>query len=52
MQVRCDLDLGGGSWYLPRVKPHHKKILVITLLVAIAGWLAWTVLLVPADLSQ
>jgi hypothetical protein len=34
------------------VKPHHKKIAVITILVAIAGWLAWTMLLVPADLTQ
>jgi hypothetical protein len=34
------------------VKPHHKRIAVITLLVAIAGWIAWTMLLVPADLSR
>jgi hypothetical protein len=34
------------------VKPHHKRIAVITLLVAIAGWIAWTMLLVPVDLSR
>jgi hypothetical protein len=33
------------------VKRHH-KIAVIALLVAIAGWIAWTMLLVPADLSR
>jgi len=34
------------------VKPHHKRIALIALVVAIAGWLAWTMMLVPADLTQ
>ena len=52
MDGRSPLALAGAPWYPRRVKPHHKKIAVITILVAIAGWLAWTMLLVPADLTQ
>jgi hypothetical protein len=40
------------AWYPRHVKPHHRRIALITLIVAIAGWLAWTMLLVPTDLSQ
>jgi hypothetical protein len=34
------------------VRPHHKRIVLIALVVTIVGWLAWTMLLVPADLTQ
>jgi hypothetical protein len=34
------------------VKARHKKIAVAALVVAMLGWLAWTMLLVPADLAQ
>jgi len=42
----------GQAWYPPGVKPHHKRILVIALALTVIGWLAWTMLQVPADLTQ
>jgi hypothetical protein len=40
------------AWYPPGVKSHHKRIVTVALALTILGWLAWTILLVPADLTQ
>jgi hypothetical protein len=34
------------------VRPHHKRIALLALVVMVAGWLAWTMLTADADLMR